>query len=257
MSRIVPFLSITVVLSALAGLVSAFAGFADERRAALWEVIQACLVNHSVTGFAFPCLQVSTADGEERGYVVLRRPGTGDIVLAPTKQVVGVEDPWLRTVEAPNYFRDAWNARSFLEELERRPLDHEDVALAVNSQLLRSQDQLHIHIGCLSYAARLATRSAAPELSDSEWTRLKWHVRGPAVWARRISGSSLDGVNPFRMAEEIAEGNSKLTHLAIVVAGSALADGRDGFVELAWLDDSARPGGSLTADGLLDPNCSR
>ena len=250
-------LSIAVVLSALAGAVSALAGFADGRRGVLWEVVRTCVVNHAITGFAFPCLEVNTADGEERGYVVLRRPGTADIVLAPTKQVVGVEDPWLRTEEAPNYFGDAWNARSFLDKLERKPLGREDVALAVNSQLLRAQDQLHIHIGCISSIARLATRSAAPELSDSEWTRLKWHVRGPAVWARRISSSSLDGVNPFRMAEGIPDGDTKLTHLAIVVAGSELADGRNGFVELAWLDDTSRPGGSLTADGLLDPLCSR
>ena len=111
--RIVASLSIAVVLSALAGVVSALAGFADGRRGALWDVVRTCVVDRTVTGFAFPCLEVNTADGEERGYVVLRRPGTRDIVLAPTKQVVGVEDPWLWTAEAPNYFADAWNARSF------------------------------------------------------------------------------------------------------------------------------------------------
>ena len=86
MFRIVAFLSIAVVLSALAGLVSAFAGFADGRRGALWEVVRTCVVNHTVTGFAFPCLEVNTADGQERGYVVLRQPGTPDIVLVrPSK----------------------------------------------------------------------------------------------------------------------------------------------------------------------------
>jgi CDP-diacylglycerol pyrophosphatase len=133
----------------------------------------------------------------------------------------------------------------------------QDVALAVNSQLMRAQDQLHIHIGCISPVARRAIGLVAPDLSDSDWTRLNWHVHGPDVWARRISQSSLDGVNPFRLAEGIRDGDAKLTQIAIVIAGSELADGRDGFVELAWLDDTARPGGSLTADGLLDPSCSR
>jgi len=254
--RIVASLSISVVLSTLVGVVSVLAGFADGRRGALWEVVRTCVVNHTVSGFAFPCLEVNTADGEERGYVVLRRPGTPDIVLAPTKQVVGVEDPWLRTAEAPNYFGDAWNARSFLDELQRRPLGHEDVALAVNSQLMRTQDQLHIHIGCISPLARRAIGSVAPDLSDSDWTRLNWHVHGPDVWARRISQSSLDGVNPFRLTEGIPDGDGKLTQIGIVVAGSELADGRDGFVVLAWLDDAAKPGGSLTADRLLDSSCS-
>ena len=90
-----------------------------------------------ITGFAFPCLEVNTADGEDRGYVVLRRPGTLDIVLAPTKRVVGVEDAWLRNTEAPNYFRDAWNARSFLNELGPRPLGNQGVALAPRSPSTR------------------------------------------------------------------------------------------------------------------------
>ena len=256
MFRFFASLSIVVVLPALPGVVSALAGFADGERGALWEVVRTCVVNHRVIGFAFPCLQVTTADGEERGYVVLRRPGTTDIVLAPTKQVVGVEDTWLRTTEAPNYFRDAWSARGFLDELQRSPLGHEDVALAVNSQLLRAQDQLHIHIGCISPTARRAIGSVAPELTDSDWTRLNWHVHAPAVWARRVSQRSLDGINPFRLAAGIPDGDAKRAPIGIVVAGSALADGRDSFVELAWIDDTAKPGGSLTADGLLDQNCS-
>jgi CDP-diacylglycerol pyrophosphatase len=204
----------------------------------------------------FPLLEVNTANGEERGYVVLRRPGIPDIVLAPTKQVVGVEDPWLRTAEAPNYFGDAWNARGLLDGQRRRPLAHEDVALAVNSQLMRTQDQLHIHIGCISPRARREIGSVAPYLSDSDWTPLNSRVHGLDVWARRISQSSLDGVNPFRMAEGIPDGNAKLAQTGIVVAGGELADGRDGFIVLAWLDDIAAPGRVLSAEEFLDPRCS-
>ena len=185
-------LSIAVVLSAVAGAVSALAGFADGRRGALWEVVRTCIVNHTVTGFAFPCLEVNTADGEDRGYVVLRRPGNPDTILAPTKQVVGVEDPWLWTDKAPNYFEDAWNARSFLAELQRGPLSHDDVALAVNSQLMRTQDQLHIHIGCISPLARRAIGSVAPELSDSGWTLASSRTHGPKIWARRIEQKTLE-----------------------------------------------------------------
>jgi CDP-diacylglycerol pyrophosphatase len=251
-------LSIAVVLSALAGAVSALAGFADGRRGALWEVVRTCIVNHTVTGFAFPCLEVNTADGEDRGFVVLRRPfGSFDTVLAPTKQVVGVDDPWLRTNEAPNYFEDAWNARSFLDELQRRPLGHEDVALAVNSQLTRTQDQLHIHIGCISPLARRAIGSVAPELSDSGWTLASSRTHGPKIWARRIEQKTLEGVNLFRLAAEgIPDGAGKLGQLGIVVAGSELADGRDGFVALAWLDEAAMPSRKLAAEEFLDPRCS-
>jgi CDP-diacylglycerol pyrophosphatase len=173
--------------------------------------------------------------------------------LSPTKQVLGDEDPWLQSAEAPNYFEEAWNARGFLNELQRRPLGHSDVALAVNSRLSRAQDQLHIHIGCISPLARRAIGSVAPELSDSEWTRVNWGMRGPKVWARRIGQKTLDGVNPFRLASEgIQDGAGKLGQLGIVVVGSELS----GFVALAWLDDAAMPSRSLAAEEFLDPHCS-
>jgi len=147
------------------------------QRDVLLQVVRTCVANHAVTGFAFPCLEVNTSDGEDRGYVVLRRPGLRDLILAPTKQVVGIEDPWLRTAEAPNYFQDAWNARHFLKELRQRPLAHDDVALAVNSGLSRAQDQLHIHIGCLARRARETISSIAPELSENGWVRIKGNAR--------------------------------------------------------------------------------
>jgi CDP-diacylglycerol pyrophosphatase len=111
------------------------------QRDILLQVARPCVANHAVTGFAFPCLEVNTSDGGGRRYVVLRRPGLRDIVLAPTRPVVGLEDPWLRTAAAPNYFQDAWSARRFLQELRQRQLAHDDVALAVNSGLSRARSR--------------------------------------------------------------------------------------------------------------------
>ena len=142
MLRIVASLSIAVVLSALAGLVSALAGFAEGRRGALWEVVRTCVVNHTVTGFAFPCLEVNTADGEDRGYVVLRRPGTPDIVLAPTKQVVGVEDPGFgprrrRTISGtlgtPAVSWTDCNAGRWAMRMSRSPSTRNSCARKINS----------------------------------------------------------------------------------------------------------------------------
>jgi hypothetical protein len=62
-------------------------------------------------------------------------------------------------------------------------------------------------------------------------------MQGLNVLARRIGQKTLDGVNPFRLAAEgIQGGAEKLGQLGIVVLGSELADGREGFVALAWLD---------------------
>ncbi len=47
------------------------------------------------------------------GYVVLRWPfGPPDTVLAPTRRVMEVEDPWLQLPNAANYFDAAWLAGS-------------------------------------------------------------------------------------------------------------------------------------------------
>ena len=75
-------------------------------RGALWNVVQTCVANHALTGAAFPCLEVNVSRGVERGYVILRPPlGDPDFILAPTRKIVGVEDPSLQTSESPNYSR--------------------------------------------------------------------------------------------------------------------------------------------------------
>jgi CDP-diacylglycerol pyrophosphatase len=79
-------------------------------RQALWSVVKACVADHKLTGAPFPCLKVDLAGGEERGYVVLCAPLEHDTILAPTRKIVGVEDPFLQSSAAPNYFADAWEA---------------------------------------------------------------------------------------------------------------------------------------------------
>ena len=104
--------SLTVVGLAAAFCATVAAGAAD--RDALWGVVRACVSTHELTGGAFPCLFVDVSEGEERGFVVLRPPfGPPDTILAPTRKIDGVEDPWLMSPEAPNYFEAAWDALPF------------------------------------------------------------------------------------------------------------------------------------------------
>lgn len=233
-------------------------------RGALWKVVQACVANHALTGAAFPCLEVDVSSGDARGYVILRPPLTRpDIILAPTKKIAGIEDPSLQAPEAPNYFADAWNARAFLSQAHQRPLGRGDVALAVNSRPTRSQDQLHIHIGCLSSQAKQTLQALAPDLPANGWVRigkplnLGAPAHSPGFWGRRVDQETLAGVNPFRLA---AEGRPDLganrSRLMIVVAGIRLADRRGGFVLLAAHNDAARPGDQLSAEDFLDDSCS-
>jgi len=84
--------SLSVVLG---GSASVFLANASERET-LWQVVRTCLANYTLTGASFPCLEVNLANGVEQGYVVLRPPfGKPDTILAPTRKIVGIEDPWL------------------------------------------------------------------------------------------------------------------------------------------------------------------
>jgi CDP-diacylglycerol pyrophosphatase len=237
---------------------AAQAAVAKGDRGALWQVVRTCVANHALTGAAFPCLEVNLSEGEEGGYVILRPPvGKPDTILSPTKKIVGIEDPSLRTLAAPNYFEDAWNARAFLSDSVQKPLAHDDVALAVNSLSSRTQDQLHIHIGCISRQAKQTLQAIAPQLPEDRWAPIKQRIKRFGFWGRRVAQDTLAGVNPFRLAAEgFPDETSSRAQSAIVVAGTLLANGRNEFVLLLWRPDPFGLSRPFAAEDILDPSCS-
>jgi CDP-diacylglycerol pyrophosphatase len=68
--------------------------------------------------------------------------------------MVGIEDPSLQGPDGPNYFEDAWNARAYLPVGHQRPIAREEVGLGIDYAIVRTQDQMHIHIGCISRDVR-------------------------------------------------------------------------------------------------------
>ena len=188
---------------------AAFATFAmGLHRMALWQVVRACVADYKLTGTPFPCLKVDLSGGEERGNVVLRPPLSDDTILAPTRRIVGVEDPFLQSPEAPNYFDAAWRARTFLKDADGHAPERDAIALIVNSAIVRAQDQLHIHVGCLVPYARRALAAAAPKVPMGEWAQIGAVVPHTMFWAYRIPGTDLANVNPFRLAAEALAGKT-------------------------------------------------
>ena len=242
---------------AAAAVITAAGGFGafamDLHRAALWQVVRACVADYRLTGSPLPCLEVDLAGGEERGHVVLRPPLSDDTVLVPTRRVVGVEDPFLQSPKAPNYFDAAWRARTFLKGADGRMPERDAIALIVNSAVVRVQDQLHIHVGCLLPSARLALAAAAPKVPIGEWAPIGAVVPHTMFWGLRIPGTDLPNVNPFRLAAEALAGRAQRRDMTIAVAGVRVG-GDDQFLVLA---SYARAPGAWwpVGDGNLYSSC--
>jgi CDP-diacylglycerol pyrophosphatase len=237
------------------GLTVMAAWAAGFQRVALWPVIRACVATYTLTGSPFPCLQVDLEGGEARGFVVLRPPvGESDTILSPTRRVTGVEDPFLQSPDAPNYFAAAWAARTILDS-EGSPIDPTRVALVVNPASVRSQDQMHIHIGCLVPEARAALDAFAARAPVGEWSLVGPLVPHSMFWGLPTGRTELDGVHPFQLAaDQFARQAPSRADLTIAVA-TARIDGRDEFVILATYAHAPHQWWAIGSDDLLDHEC--
>jgi CDP-diacylglycerol pyrophosphatase len=221
-------------------------------RRALWPVVRTCVATYKLSGSPFPCLKVDLEGGEGRGYVVLRPPiGDPDTILAPTRRITGVEDPFLQSSDAPNYFAEAWAARRFLGEAGEGPSPAR-VGLVVNSAYQRSQDQLHIHIGCVAPEFGEAVRAIAAAAPAGLWISAGRLL--PGFWALRTGRSDLAEVEPFRLAAEAFAGDARRRANLTIAVVNAPDGGRNDFVIL-----TTRPGSGAWwppgADELLDLAC--
>ena len=212
-------------------------------RNALWQVVRICALDKAATGSPLPCLEVSGAGDD--GFVVLRPPiGEPDTILAPTRRVTGIEDGFLQSPQAPNYFALAWDARRWLSSKPPAPR----VALAVNSRLARSQDQLHVHIGCLSaeFAARLGDRALGP--TTRTWFRGPDMAPGLELWTYRSGTADWREVSPFRLLRPLVGDVAAMRRTTLAAAQIS------GELVLAAL--RSRPGGwYASADDVIDAKC--
>jgi CDP-diacylglycerol pyrophosphatase len=151
-------------------------------------------------------------------------------LLLPRARRTGIESMELLTPDEPDYFQDAWAARSFMENRAGTAIPRDAVGLSVNSADARSQDQLHIHIDCLRPDVRDALRRHAGEMSE-RWAPLGEPLDGVTYLARRVRSLSPD---PLKLlAEGIPGARAGMEHYTLVVAGATFPDGTEGWYLLA------------------------
>ena len=255
MTRAAKTVWIVAIVAALT-MSAAFAAYAMElHRMVLWQVVRACVADYKLTGAPFPCLEVNISGGEARGNVVLRAPLQDETILVPTRRITGVEDPFLQSPEAPNYFDAAWRARTYLKTADGRAPERDDIALIVNSIIVRGQDQLHIHVGCLLPYTRRSIAAAAPRIPMEEWARVGAVMPHTMFWGYRISATDLAKVEPFRLVAQEFDGRARNRGDLTVMVAPVRIDGDDQFLILASYAHAPGAWWPVGSDDLLGRAC--
>jgi CDP-diacylglycerol pyrophosphatase len=191
---------------------------------ALWKIVHdRCVPDQSGHGDPAPCVLVNLA---ERWALHKDRNGKTQFLLIPTDRVTGIEDPSILAERALNYWQAAWDARRFVGERAGTKLTDDQIALAINSQFSRSQNQLHIHIDCIRPEVRDALRLRQAQIGAS-W--LPVAVLGQDYDVRWLGADDIKGRNLFSIVAQHLQPGQTMAAETIVLAGAVLPDGSSGF----------------------------
>ncbi|WFU09188.1 CDP-diacylglycerol diphosphatase [Rhizobium sp. CB3090] len=222
-------------------------------RSALGLVVRACEVNSTLTGSPYPCLKIVQGQDPLSSYAVLREPTDKErTILAPLADVSGIEDPRLLAAGAPNYFDAAWRERSAGIGPRAWKGSPPDFALAINAASWRTQDRLHIHMGCETPRFRALLKIHATEIGSIRFTNLRTNV---GWWATFRAADDLSNLNPLKLVADGVDGaRSNMKNVVVGVFGSTLPDGQHGFYILARIMGANKSRGS--AEDMIDPKCA-
>lgn len=218
---------------------------------ALWRVVHdLCVPARRALGLSAPCAEVDL----HSGYAVLADPQTQtQVLLVPTRRLEGIESPSLLEPGGTNYWDLAWRARRRFEARAGRPVPRDDIALAVNSQVARSQDQLHIHIDCVAPEVKSQLKARESEIG-SDWSTIPLRARGQSYRVLRLSGADLGSRDPFKILARDWRSRRQMGLETLVVIGAIFADGAPGFFLLNERD-SPRLDNWGFGEALMDHRC--
>ncbi|AYG59581.1 CDP-diacylglycerol diphosphatase [Rhizobium jaguaris] len=238
-------LSISLIIAVI--IMSSFVS-----RSALGLVVRACEVNSTLTGSPYPCLKIVEAQDPLSSYAVLREATDKErTILAPLADVPGIEDPRLLAAGAPNYFDAAWREQSATIGLRTSKGSPQDFALAINAASWRTQDRLHIHMGCETPRFRALLKTHATEIGSGRFTKLRTNA---GWWATFQAADDLSNLNPLKLVADGLDGaRSNMKDVVVGVFGSTLPDGQHGFYILARIVGANKFRGS--AEDMIDPKC--
>jgi CDP-diacylglycerol pyrophosphatase len=215
-------------------------------------VIDQCVPHLQARQNPAPCASVDMAGGTA---LLKDRNGKTQFLLIPTNVVTGIEDKQILAADAPNYFAAAWAGRHLVAEQAGKPIPRDDIGLSINSAYGRSQNQLHIHIDCISPAVKQALHDNDGKIGP-RWAPLDVDLVGHRYRAMKIDGDDLGPRNPFRLlADGDPDAAEDMGRETLTVVGAVFPDGKPGFYLLG--DRASVVGMDMASSAsLLDHDCT-
>lgn len=208
----------------------------------LWKI-----VHDKCAAQTAPCLSVNTTEH----YAILKDlKGVAQVLLIPTDKITGMESPALLDPTTHNFFADAWAEKGNVDARLPHAIPRDGMSLAINALQARSQNQLHIHVDCLSTDARAALKTDADKIG-ADWAPLPDAIAGHKFEAIRVKGETLGDFNPFlALAKTLKDPAKEMGDHNLVVVGANFTDG-PGFIVLT---DVATPG--MGGEDVQDHSCT-
>jgi CDP-diacylglycerol pyrophosphatase len=240
---------VLVALVALAVIGFATVHFLEKDPNSLWHIVHdGCMREQQLHGRPTPCAAVNLAEG----WAVFKDDThKTQVLLVPTKRVTGIEDPQIVAADAPNYWKAAWDARIYVEQRARRKLQHDEVALAINSKEARTQNQLHIHVDCIRSDVHDQLGIAQAHINNL-WSDIT--VNGQAYRVRTLSPEVLRAENVFTLVLKQLSPGQEMDQETVLVAGIILPGNKESFDVLVGRYGIGGNNGS--GEDLEDHNCA-
>jgi CDP-diacylglycerol pyrophosphatase len=224
-----------ISLLIISNLVACQTPNSNKRSDKLWSIINdSCVPNYNTTNNPSPCAEVKYYGTKDLGHVVLKdRVGPLQFLLMPLTKITGIESIELLDPDVPNYFYQAWMARSFMVNKFESSIPEEEISLAINSKLGRSQNQLHIHISCIRTDVKNMVHKNI-NFFDNVWRAVPGGILGHNYFAIRIKGNELSKLNPFKvLASDFVNAKENMNEFGMALLPIKKSENTFDFILLA------------------------
>ncbi|HTR17683.1 MAG TPA: CDP-diacylglycerol diphosphatase [Acetobacteraceae bacterium] len=212
----------------------------------LWSLAQCCAPNPSTSN---ECLYVDRGKGKFFIVKDTDKAKTNAYLIIPTDKVTGVDAPQIFNDPVVNFWDYGWKESQYYLKKPKNL----STGLAINSESVRDQNQLHIHISCVNPLVAKALADNDPNIAKAtEANPFKLQLGTHNNIYEAVKVKSLTGDNsPFNVVRQFPHVQGDMKDQSIAVVESKIASGY--YVLDNYYEAGIKHSGD--AEELLDQNC--